>query len=51
MLFYSSVHNENEQILQQMKTNYTQVPPGHVALFTIPSTDNNLAPTTKEPIK
>jgi hypothetical protein len=49
--FCSSIHNENEQILQQLKTNYTQIPPANIALFTIPQTDNGLVQTTKETIK
>jgi len=49
--FCSSIHNENEQTLQQLKTNYTQVPPANIALFTIPQTDNGLVQTTKETIK
>jgi hypothetical protein len=47
----SSIHNENEQALQQLKTNYAQVPPAHVALFAVPPTNNGLVQTTKEPIK
>jgi len=51
ILFCSSIHNENEQTLQQLKTNYTQIPPANVALFTIPKTDNGLVQTIKEPIR
>ncbi len=49
-LFFS-FHNENEQTLEQLKTNYTQIPPTHVALFAIPPTDNGFVQTPKEPVK
>ncbi len=51
--FFSSIHNENEQALQQqqLKTSYAQLPSAHVALFAIPPTDNSLVQSTKEPIK
>jgi hypothetical protein len=46
-----SFQSENEHTLQQLKTNYAQVPSAHVALFAIPPTDIGLVQNTKEPIK
>ncbi|CAF0803905.1 unnamed protein product [Adineta steineri] len=47
----TTFHNENEHTLQQLKTNYTQIPPANVALFTVPPTDNSHPKNFNEPIK
>ncbi|CAF2335272.1 unnamed protein product [Rotaria sp. Silwood2] len=47
----TNFQNENEQALEQLKSNYARVPPAHVALFTVPQTDSGLVPTNKEPAK
>jgi hypothetical protein len=48
---FPSIHNENEETLQKLKINYTQLPPANVALLTTPQTDNALVQSTKEIIK
>lgn len=44
-------HTENEQALQQLKSSYAQVPPQHVALFTIPANDSGIVKTVQEPVR
>jgi len=47
----TNIRNENEKALKQLKTDYAQLPPAHVASFAIPPTDSGLVQTAKEPTK